>query len=97
MQYTTIEYLQEDNIGIIRLNRPYRMNAVIEEMYIEIQQALKAADCPTAREHFREAGFLDPNDQAIRDAAALADLCSGQRTTNYLVQVDALTARTIDD
>ena len=38
MDYTTIEFSQEDKIGIIRLNRPHRMNAVIEEMYIEIQQ-----------------------------------------------------------
>ena len=38
MDFTTIEYLQAENIGIIRLNRPHRMNAVIEEMYIEIQQ-----------------------------------------------------------
>ena len=44
MEYTTIEYRQEDNIGIIRLNRPQRMNAVIEEMYIEIQEALKVAE-----------------------------------------------------
>jgi enoyl-CoA hydratase len=44
MKYTTIEYSQEDKIGIIRLNRPQRMNAVIEEMYIEIQQALKVAE-----------------------------------------------------
>ena len=44
MEYTTIEYRQEDNIGIIRLNRPQRMNAVIEEMYVEIQEALKVAE-----------------------------------------------------
>ena len=44
MEYTTIEYLQNDQIGIIRLNRPHRMNAVVEEMYFEIQQVLKAAE-----------------------------------------------------
>jgi len=44
MEYTTIEYSQEGNIGIIRLDRPYRMNAVIEEMYVEIQHALRTAE-----------------------------------------------------
>jgi enoyl-CoA hydratase len=43
MNFTTIEYLTDGNIGIIRLNRPERMNAVIEEMYLEIQDALKCA------------------------------------------------------
>ena len=38
MGYTTIEFQIEDDTGIIRLNRPHRMNAVIEAMYIEIQQ-----------------------------------------------------------
>lgn len=37
MAYTTIRYVEEGNIGIIRLNRPERMNAVIEEMYLEIR------------------------------------------------------------
>ena len=48
MKYTTIEYMQENNIGFIKLNRPTRMNAVIEEMYIEIQEALKAAEADAA-------------------------------------------------
>ena len=43
MIYNTIEYLKDRNIGIIRLNRPERMNAVIEEMYLEIQDALNLA------------------------------------------------------
>jgi len=41
MSYETIEYFKENGIGIIRLNRPERMNAVIEEMYLEIQDALE--------------------------------------------------------
>ena len=43
MKFTTIEYLTDDSIVIIRLNRPTRMNAVIEEMYLEIQDVLKLA------------------------------------------------------
>jgi len=48
MNYNTIEYFKRDAIGIIKLNRPERMNAVIEEMYLEIQDALKAAGSNTA-------------------------------------------------
>ena len=43
MKYETIEYSKEGSIGIIRLNRPERMNAVIEEMYREIQDVLAIA------------------------------------------------------
>ncbi len=41
MAYETIEFLKDGTIGIIRLNRPERMNAVIEEMYLEIQDVLE--------------------------------------------------------
>jgi enoyl-CoA hydratase len=44
MEFETINYSQDQNIGIIQLNRPHRMNAVIEEMYLEIQQVLKIAE-----------------------------------------------------
>jgi len=40
MNYNTIKFTQDGNIGIIKLNRPERMNAVIEEMYLEIQDVL---------------------------------------------------------
>lgn len=43
MNFTTIKYTNDGNIGIIALNRPERMNAVIEEMYREIQEALAIA------------------------------------------------------
>ncbi len=43
MDFTTIKYHSSDGIGIITLNRPERMNAVIEEMYQEIKEALQAA------------------------------------------------------
>ena len=43
MGFTTIKYQISDGIGIITLNRPERMNAVIEEMYQEIEAALLAA------------------------------------------------------
>ena len=41
MTYDTIEFFKEGHTGIIRLNRPDRMNAVIEEMYLELQEVLE--------------------------------------------------------
>lgn len=43
MTFTTINYNTDDNVGVISLNRPERMNAVIEEMYQEIQAVLLLA------------------------------------------------------
>jgi enoyl-CoA hydratase len=40
MDYETIELTSETPVATIRLNRPERMNAVIEAMYLEIQDAL---------------------------------------------------------
>jgi enoyl-CoA hydratase len=40
MNYENIELVTEGPLATIRLNRPERMNAVIEEMYIEIQDVL---------------------------------------------------------
>lgn len=40
MPYKTIQFFEDNNLGIIKLNRPERMNAVVEEMYQEIQQVL---------------------------------------------------------
>lgn len=40
MPYTTIQLERRGPVAIVRLNRPQRMNAVIEEMYEEIGQAL---------------------------------------------------------
>ncbi len=44
MRYETIQYAREKHTGILRLNRPERMNAVIEEMYLEIQDVLNLAE-----------------------------------------------------
>jgi enoyl-CoA hydratase len=39
MRYTTIEISRDREVATVRLNRPQRMNAVIEEMYQELQDA----------------------------------------------------------
>lgn len=43
MEYQTIKYEKQGRIGLVRLNRPDRMNAVIEEMYHEIIAVTEAA------------------------------------------------------
>lgn len=43
MSYTTIDLSREGPLSVIRLNRPERMNAVIEAMYLEIEDALEGA------------------------------------------------------
>ena len=43
MPYKTIQFFADEDIGIIKLNRPERMNAVVEEMYQEIQLVLDEA------------------------------------------------------
>ncbi len=43
MGFETILYDVEGGVGIVRLNRPHRMNAVIEQMYAELCQALELA------------------------------------------------------
>jgi enoyl-CoA hydratase len=40
MPYTTIEISHDQEVATIRLNRPQRMNAVVEEMYQELQDAM---------------------------------------------------------
>jgi len=40
MKLETVLFEREDRVGIIRLNRPERMNAVIEQMYTDIQTVL---------------------------------------------------------
>lgn len=41
MNYQTIKFKKYRNVGLIRLNRPERMNAVNETMYQEIQRVLR--------------------------------------------------------
>ncbi|MBU0996288.1 MAG: enoyl-CoA hydratase/isomerase family protein [Proteobacteria bacterium] len=48
MSYETIVYENEGPVGIIRLNRPERMNAVVEEMYRDLQDVLRQAQEDTA-------------------------------------------------
>ncbi len=40
MQFSTVLFEEDEQVGIIRLNRPERMNAVIEQMYLDLQNVL---------------------------------------------------------
>ncbi len=44
MNLTTIAYEKNETVGVIRLNRPERMNAVNETMYREIQEVLRDSE-----------------------------------------------------
>lgn len=43
MSYETILYEKKGGVAIVRLNRPERMNAVIERMYVDLNNALERA------------------------------------------------------
>ena len=44
MSYETVLYeVREEGVAILRLNRPERMNAVIEQLYLDLQAVLSAA------------------------------------------------------
>lgn len=43
MQLETVIYEKRERVGLIRLNRPERMNAVIEQMYLDLQTVLAEA------------------------------------------------------
>jgi enoyl-CoA hydratase len=40
MALETVLFDRDDSVGVIRLNRPERMNAVIEQMYLDLQTVL---------------------------------------------------------
>jgi enoyl-CoA hydratase len=84
MVYETIQYAREGHTGILRLNRPERMNAVIEEMYLEIQDALSLAQHDTNVRALILTGSVlkrgDVEKQAFCAGADLKKHDSGERT-----------------
>lgn len=84
MTFNTIKYNTDDDIGIITLNRPERMNAVIEEMYQEIQDVLLLAkNNNLIRTIILTGSALEKNGQIKQAFCAGADLkkhSSGERS-----------------
>lgn len=85
MNYETIKFLREGPVGTIQLNRPERMNAVIEEMYEEIQHALALAQDDEAIRSLILTGCALKKGDVVKQAfCAGADLkkhSSGERTS----------------
>ena len=75
MNYDTVEYAEDGSLGIIKLNRPERMNAVIEEMYLEIQDVLgRARDDAAIRVLILTGSVLKKGDVEKQAFCAGADL-----------------------
>jgi len=75
MNYDTVEYAEDGSLGIIKLNRPERMNAVIEEMYLEIQDVLgRARDDAAIRVVILTGSVLKKGDVEKQAFCAGADL-----------------------
>ncbi len=48
MNFKAIQFEKDGSVGIIKLNRPTRMNAVNESMYLEIQEVLNSSESDNA-------------------------------------------------
>ena len=84
VNFETIIYEKKDGVGIIRLNRPERMNAVIEQMYKDLQSVLvKAGSDNEVKVLVLTGSFLKKGDKIKHAFCAGADLKkhdSGDRT-----------------
>jgi enoyl-CoA hydratase len=70
--FKTIEFMVDGNIGILKLNRPERMNAVIEEMYHEIQRVLDET-----RESERIRALIITGSVLIKNGVEKQAFCAG--------------------
>lgn len=84
MEYQTIRYCPEGKTATIRLNRPHRMNAVIEEMYRELSDLLDTLESdPGIRVIVLTGSVLEKNGKKKEAFCAGADLkkhATGERT-----------------
>ncbi|MCP4132235.1 MAG: enoyl-CoA hydratase/isomerase family protein [bacterium] len=84
MTYNTILFEQDSHIGIIRLNRPERMNAVNEEMYKELETVLtETGRDPNIRVLVITGSVLEKDGKKKQAFCAGADLkkhSTGERT-----------------
>jgi len=84
MDFETIRYAVDDGIAVVRLNRPHRMNAVIEQMYLDLQQALAVAgEDPAVRVVILTGSVREHPDgdkQAFCAGADLKEHGAGRRT-----------------
>jgi enoyl-CoA hydratase len=72
MDHHTIRLLRHDPVALVRLHRPERMNAVIEQMYLELQDALAMA---AAAEAVR--AVVLTGSPLVRDGVTRPAFCAG--------------------
>ncbi len=84
MRFETVQYEQAGPVGVLRLHRPERMNAVIEQMYLDIQAVLAEAEADPALRALILTGCVWARPQGDKQVfCAGADLkkhSSGERT-----------------
>ncbi len=84
MDYQTIKLGYEGPVAVIRLNRPERMNAVIEQMYVELRDAITAVSGDNnVRAVLLTGSVLERDGQRKQAFCAGADLkkhSTGERT-----------------
>ena len=84
MEPKTVLYSAEDGVGLIRLNRPDRMNAVIEQMYLDLMEVLDQAEKDPAVRALVLTGSVwkrpDGDKQAFCAGADLKKHAAGERT-----------------
>jgi enoyl-CoA hydratase len=101
MSYRTIIFSKDESVGIIKLNRPERMNAVIEEMYLEIQDVLESCMNDNSLRAIILTGTVliknDTEKQAFCAGADLKEHSEGKRTIddkrNYITLAHETTKR----
>jgi enoyl-CoA hydratase len=91
MKYETLIYQKNDHTGIIKLNRPDRMNAVSEEMYSELIDILEKLESDESLRVLVITGSVRVKDGVSKQAfCAGADLkkhASGERAMNRSVNI----------
>ncbi len=84
MAYETLQVERDGLVLVVRLNRPHRMNAVIEQMYLELQAALgQAREDPEVRAVVLTGSVLrrpGGDKQAFCAGADLKEHGAGRRT-----------------
>ncbi|HUU02943.1 MAG TPA: enoyl-CoA hydratase/isomerase family protein [Myxococcota bacterium] len=84
MNLETVVYETDERVGVIRLNRPTRMNAVIEQMYLDLQTVLdEVAKDPDVRVAILTGTALRRDGKVKQAFCAGADLkehAAGKRT-----------------
>ncbi|MHA1540318.1 MAG: enoyl-CoA hydratase/isomerase family protein [Alphaproteobacteria bacterium] len=78
MSYETIKYSVKDRVAVVAFNRPHRLNAVVEQLYNEVLDALSVAEADRSVSVI----VLTGEGRAFCVGADLKEHKSGERTLN---------------